>query len=307
MNENKLKELYKQEINAAAPDKDALWRKIESRLEPKPAPVPAPLPVPAKKPRFTPALFKGAAAVAAALVVLVGARVALVTSRTSLAANDAAPTADSSSIAFEDMEQANSDSAFSPDNGIAPNNEQSAAPAAPSEPLSYSDLEFTSYSETVIKCLGAPYGGEYFVEEEILRETDHIVSATVARVFESDDGESLCYELCDIEWQGEDRQAETLVVESRSAYPMRRGRRYLIPLVEGENGFRTAFDGVPQMEYTSDGGLVYYNGWSALADSESTALLYPQEGEEDFFYDRMRFSYTADIPALISKWLSENQ
>lgn len=295
MNENKLRELYKQEINAAAPDKDALWSKIESRLEPKSAP----LPVPAKKPRFSPALFKGAAAVAAAVVVLVGARIALGSSHHSLSTNDAGPAADSSSaaadnaIAAEDAEQLNSD------NGIAPDT------AAPSEPLSYSDLEFTSYSETVIKCLGAPYGGEYFVEEEILRDTDHIVSATVAGVFESDDGESVCYELSDIEWYGEDEQAKTLVVESRSAYPMRRGRRYLIPLVRDENGFRTAFDGVPQMEYTADGGLVYYNGWSALDDSESTALLYPREGEEDFFYDRMRFSYTADIPALISKWLSE--
>ncbi len=291
LDENKLKELHNNEINVNAPDKDVLWSKIESRLEPKTT-IHA-TPARSKKTRFSPALI--GSAVAATFVVFVGARLML---DKMLPASDAA-----NSGAINSDELSNGTSAptqdFSPDTS----NSQSIKPQT-TKPLSYEKLNFTSYSETAIKCTGTPYGDAYFVESDVLSHADYIVSATVSRVFPSDNGESICYELCDIDWYSEEGLGETVVIESRSPYPMRRGRQYLIPLTKGESGLHTTFDSIPQIEYTADGGLVYYNGWHSLEDSTAQALLYPAD---DFFYDRMRFSYSADVPALINKWVSQKQ
>jgi hypothetical protein len=100
---------------------------------------------------------------------------------------------------------------------------------------------------------------------------------------------------------GEDT-AENITVASRSKYRMLENREYLIPVKSVDGEFETVYDGVPQMEFTSDGGLVYYNGWRSLDSENSSDLIYPQSGVDDYFYDRMKFSYSGDISALIEKW-----
>lgn len=154
---------------------------------------------------------------------------------------------------------------------------------------------------TYLSCSGEPYGESYFVEEDILADTDLIVRAEVKRVYKSDDGESLCYELDVIQSYPESNET-TIIAKSCSPYKMRRGREYLIPLTETEDGWRTVFDSVPQTEFTSDGGAVYYNGWSSLDTGGSEWLIYPQDSEEAHFYDRMMYSENGDISALIRKW-----
>ena len=157
------------------------------------------------------------------------------------------------------------------------------------QPKSYEELKFDSYSETVYTCTGEPYGGDYFVEDEILAETDCFVVAVVKDVSLCDDGSSIIYTLeTRSSYNAESVNTETVsFVESRSVYTMKRGRTYLLPLVKTENGYRTAYDNVPQMEFTADGGLVYYNGWSSLDSEYSNSITYPQKTVDDFFYDRM--------------------
>ena len=141
------------------------------------------------------------------------------------------------------------------------------------------------------------------MEESILSEADCIVRAEVTRVTLSDDGEALCYQLSVSEsYTLSADLPETLEITSRSQYPMRRGREYLLPLTEGEEGWHTTFDGVPQIEYTADGGLVYYNGWSALTTDLAQHLLYPQTEPDEFFYDRMMYLESGDISKLIADW-----
>ncbi|MDE6595415.1 MAG: hypothetical protein K2K44_05345 [Oscillospiraceae bacterium] len=50
-----------------------------------------------------------------------------------------------------------------------------------------------------------------------------------------------------------------------------------------------------------DGGVIFHNGWQSL-DENSCWVKYPQNNVDDFFYDRMRFSYTDGMASLTDKW-----
>ena len=85
---------------------------------------------------------------------------------------------------------------------------------------------------------------------------------------------------------------------------MLENREYLIPVRTVDGELETVFDGVPQIEFTEDGGMIYYNGWRSLDGEDSVSLIYPKNGVDDFFYDRMKFSYKKDVSELIEKWNS---
>lgn len=285
MNEQKLKELFTAEINNSAPDKDALWSRIEGRLQPKCEVITE---APRKKALNTNIIKILAAAACLALVLIVP-----LTLRNNAVLSEDIPMNESS------VDSEANDMMSEPDNSA--DSVLQEGTAEPKGYLSYNELQFDSYSVTYLSCTGEPYGESYFVEEDILSDTDLIVRAEVEKVYKSDDGESLCYELDVIQGYPESSKT-TIIAESRSPYKMRRGREYLIPLAETEDGWRTVYDSVPQTEFTSDGGAVYYNGWSSLDTDGSEWLIYPQSSEEDHFYDRMMYSEDGDISALIRKW-----
>lgn len=310
MNEKKLKELYKAEAESSAPDMEALWERIESRLEPKAAAETShePLPV-SKAPRkkANAAVMKVIAYAAACAALLIVVPLALQSPSLVQTGNSpSGSTADYENSFHNEPQQDNAADNIGEDSYSQPDSEGSAKPddtntPVSSKPLNYADLKFTSYSETIITCTGDPYGDSYFVEESVLAQTDRIVRAAVKRVYASPDGSSILYEL-DIIQSFPESAEETLIAESRSPHTMKRGREYLIPLAAAEEGWRTVFDGIPQTEFTADGGMVYYNGWSSLDSGSSRSIIYPQNTVDDFFYDRMKFSYTDDVSALIGRW-----
>ena len=281
MNEQMLKELFTAETNNSAPDKDALWSRIEGRLQPKAE-------APRKKANNTNIIRILAAAACLALVLIVP-----------LTLRNTPIVSESNTMNESNADNSMGDMMSEPDN--SENSTLHEGVAEPKEYLSYNELPFNSYSVTYLSCSGEPYGESYFVEEDILADTELIVRAEVEKVYKSDDGKSLCYELDVIQSYPEINQT-TIIAKSRSPYKMRRGREYLIPLAKTEDGWRTVYDSVPQTEFTSDGGAVYYNGWSSLDTGGSEWLIYPQSDEEDHFYDRMMYSEDGDISALISKW-----
>ncbi len=294
MTEQQLKALYNAEIEDSAPDKDALWAKIESRLTPKEAPAAATTAVSAT--RKAPLHLTLLKYVAACAVLLIAVPVALnIIDGGDMTAS--APVADASSAA-DDANDAADDNAADYEDAPA---ENESVIATPEKPLSYSELAFPSYSETYYTCSGDPYGDSYFVEEDILAHTDELIIAEVSRVTMSDDGSSIVYELVGAEGYDE------LIVESRSPYTMRRGRRYLLPLAKTEGGWRTVYDNVPQTEFTSNGGIVYYNGWESLDSGSSQSIVYPQCSADEFFYDRMMYSSSGDVSMLINKWKAAKQ
>ncbi len=300
MNENKLKELYEEEINNSAPDFDKLWEKIDSNLAPKESIAPEIKLAPKKSPMNA---VKAIAALAAGLALVAFIPSLFSANQFSADMSESAgfdAPADAADVQNSVITEEASDNA-------ADAMEEEAASDDMSEDvqeemlISYEDLSFNSYSETIFTCTGTPRGGEYFVEDEVLADADYIVSATVKNVLLSDDGSRIIYELeADVSYP--EITSETIIVESCSAYTMKRGREYLIPVAETADGYRTVYDNIPQIEFTADGGLVYYNGWSSLDDETSQSIIYPQKTVDDFFYDRMKFSYSGDYSAMIQKF-----
>ncbi len=286
MNEQMLKELLTAEMNNSAPDKDVLWARIEGRLQPKSAAA-----QPERRKVININALKAVAAAAASILLIVAVPAVLQRS----GSMDESSMTDTGATNAEDSESMVMDDAPA-DDAVG-----GTVSVKPKEFMNYNELEFDSYSLTYIECSGEPYGESYFVEEDILADTERIIRAEVTAVYLSDDGESLCYEMEVLESYPESTES-VITVESRSAYAMRRGREYLVPLARTDEGWRTVFDSVPQTEFTANGGAVYYNGWSSLDTGGSQSLIYPQEHEDEYFYDRMMYSYSGDITALIKKW-----
>lgn len=303
MNENKLKELYEAEINNSAPDFDKLWEKIDSNLAPKEIIAPEIAITPKKSPMNA---VKTVAALAAGLALVAFIPSLFSTNQFSADMSESAGMAADSPTDSADiqnsvnMEDASDDAADAMDEEAV--SDSMWEDVQEEEMLiSYEDLSFNSYSETVYTCTGTPQGGEYFVEEEVLADADYIINAKVKNVSLSEDGSKILYELENSVTYPEIR-TEIVFVESCSAYTMKRGREYLIPVAQTADGYRTVYDNIPQIEFTADGGLVYYNGWSSLDDSTSQSIIYPQRTVDDFFYDRMKFSYSGDYSAMIQKF-----
>ena len=294
MNEQQLKMLLTAEINDSAPDKDALWAKIEGRLQPKTA---QPAEVPRKKPINLNAIR--AAGIAAACIALIAA-VPAVLNRGMMNSEQMTDAAGGSMSMVQDEQNAAADEA--PENTDSVQSNNGTAVVEPTEFLNYRELEFSSYSETIYSCSGTPYGDSYFVEENVLAQTERIVRAEVTAVYQTDE-ESIRYEL-EVHESYPKSDESIITVESRSPYKLRRGREYLLPLAETSDGWRTVQDNVPQIEFDIRGGAVYYNGWSSLDTGGSQSLIYPQVSEDAYFYDRMMYSQSGDITALIGKWES---
>ena len=282
MNEQKLTELYKNEIENSAPDFDALWDRIETNLEPKTYTVKI---TPKKSP------LKLVMAIAACAVCVLG--VSLVSGR-----KVSFETTDGNSINSIQSDEAPAMDSIEQNDGIEEETQSRSESETPV--LDYSSLNFTSYSETIMECTGKPAGDAYFVEENVLSTADVIIRGIVTRVYTSENGESLCYEM-EVK-ESCPKTTETVVISSNSPYKMKRGREYLIPAARTADGYRTVFDNIPQIEFTAEGGIVYFNGWSVLDNDRTVDLIYPQKTVDDFFYDRMKFSYSGDITPLIEKF-----
>lgn len=291
MTEEQLKQILTEEINTAAPDKEALWARIDALLKPKATPA---------KRSVVPRLVKigGFAAACAAVILLVPAIFNLVYFKSN--SNNAIV----GETASQDRPSAdrNGNSVHLEEPASNADRVDSVSESLPSAKLlRYDELSFPSYSQTLLKCSGKPFGGEYFVEEDILAQTDVIIRGRIDKVYKTDDGSGICYDVTVTEAFSGAEISSSLTVVSRSPYPMCRGREYLLLLSEDENGYHTVFDNVPQTEYTADGGMVYFNGWQTLTTNSSCALLYSEQPDA-FFYDRMMYSAAGDTSNLIAAW-----
>lgn len=286
MTEEQLKQIFTEETNAAVPDKEALWTKIDAQLKPKAAPV---------KRSAVPQLVKitglaAACAAAALFVPMIFNLVNLVNGNNTMVNK---PDVSSSQSSFSSSRSDNSPS-FNTDSN-------SVGELPSTQLLRYDELSFPSYSQTLLKCSGEPFGDEYFVEQDILAQTDVIIRARINKVYYTDDKSGICYDVTVTEAFSEAEISSSLTVVSHSPYPMRRGRDYLLLLNEDNSGYHTVFDNVPQTEYTADGGMVYFNGWQTLTTDSSRALLYSEQPDA-FFYDRMMYSTTGSPSSLIAAW-----
>lgn len=309
MNNRKIEQLYKSHTDNTAPDMDALWERIESSLEEKNDEAVTSKPI-RRNISFTKKTALAAACVAALIIVPVAVRNMDISN--SEMATDSAPMAEQTMAESPAMDGAM---------GIAPeenifeemfdnNAEQNDAVAeevveeAPAEEsmgagqqtIYYEDLQL-GHANAPLTPSGATNGDDFFVEENVLIETDIIVNAYIDRVYSGGNGE-ICYEItADNVETGE---TESIYLTSRTPYVMLENRCYVIPLKAGETGYSLVFENAPQIERTLDGGYIFHNGWESL-DENAFDVIYPQGGVDDFFYDRMKFSY-GNLDSLISRW-----
>lgn len=277
MNENKLKELYNSEIESSSPDMDALWSRIEEKLPEKQLTESKPV----RKPFIT--LTKALAGIAACAVIAIAIPAVMDTKKSE--SNTASMDINYSDAACADEEYVEENGAFAEEDKAAAAADNADITDAPAEEAVSAESEEMAY----------------FVEEDILVQTECFVDGVVSNVY----AESGCvyYELEAKEYYGVEEES-SIIIESCSDILMEQGGEYIIPLKVIDGSYRTVCETVPQIKVTDEGGLIYYNGWKTLDNESSENIPYPQGSVDDFFYDRMMFTDSKDISALIEKWSS---
>lgn len=291
-----LKKMYISHNEASAPDMDSLWEKIESGLEEKSDSGVSSKPVRAV--RFD---MRWAAAAAAALVLVPSIIISTSNTKSSMNMSDSA--APQAAVNYENNADGyGGDQLYNTADGMTADETggaivESVTTSLP-EKIYYGDLDLAP-SDGVQPEL--PYaqtaGDDYFVEDRVLEETDIIVDAVVERVYSSGGG-TVCYVLSAED--GDRNPIGELTVESATPYLLQANREYILPLKATDDGYRLTFENAPQIELTRDGGTVFHNGWQCLSEN-SSELIYPRGGIDDFFYDRMRFSYNG-MEAITKRW-----
>ncbi len=297
MNEKKLKKLYTAHTESSAPDMDALWKRIESGLEEKDETRVTSKPV---KRKISIGRLSLAGAVCAALLMILPVAVRNGSS-SDMAATEIAGDSNGAdggeheqfNYEAEDTESFLTTTAMQIQEVAAEETE-----AAHGEPVLYENLDLAPTSTAGIAPQGETNGDDYFVEADVLIQTDVIVNAYVDKVYSR--GGTVCYELT--AENAESGDTESITLESATPYVLLESRSYVLPLKSGGNGYSLVFENAPQIEVTLDGGLIFHNGWECLADGNEADVIYPQGSVDDFFYDRMKFSYTADVQTLVKKW-----
>lgn len=312
MNSKKIEQLYKSHAENTAPDMDALWERIESNLEEKNDEAVTSKPI-RRSISLTKKTALAAACVAALVIVPVAVR-NMDISNSEMATDGAAPMAEQTMAeapVMDGADMAPEENFFnnkSEQNDAVADEEFIEAPAAEEEAVMeeaagsgaqtiyYEDLQL-NYAEAPLTPSGATDGDDFFVEENVLIETDIIVNAYIDRVYSNGDG-AICYEItADNVETGE---TESIYLTSRTPYVMLENRCYVLPLKADGEAYSLVFENAPQIERTLDGGYIFHNGWQSL-DENALDVIYPQGGVDDFFYDRMKFSY-GSLDTLIERW-----
>lgn len=284
MNEKKLKKLYTAHAESSAPDMDALWRRIESGLEEKDEARVTSKPV---KRKISIGRLSLAGAVCAALLIILPVAFGVGSNDVSMS-SDSAVLQNNTAVNDAVAEECGNDSAY----------EEEISEAETDGAVYYEDLALAPAASSGIVPQGETNGDDYFVEADVLIQTDVIVNAYVDKVYSR--GGTVCYELT--AENAETGETESIDLESATPYVLLESRSYVLPLRSGANGYSLAFENAPQIEVTLDGGLIFHNGWECLSDGNEEDVICPQESVDDFFYDRMKFSYTADVQTLVKKW-----
>lgn len=308
-NDKKIKELYKAHAEQNAPDMDALWERIERGLDEKnPEDISGVTSSPVKKSIAFRKIALRAALAAAAVMIIIPVAFRGV-NNSDMASDGGGNMLNSADIVSDepninqeatgtadDDENGYDDSDSGLDGGAdftVPSNENISGGTVLYESL---DLAPTTAYESVPA--GETSGDDFFVEANVLIHTDVIVNAYVDRVYSR--GGTVCYELT--AENADTRETENITIESATPYRLLENRSYVLPLKSDGEGYSLVFENAPQIEVTLDGGIIFHNGWVTLDGEDSADVIYPQNGIDDFFYDRMKFSYSADADTLVKKW-----
>ncbi len=294
--EEKLKDTYQSEMSQYAPDMDKMWEKIEGNLTERP---------PRTKKIVMHSRKRAAAIWAAAAIILipVGFKAAqfsensIKNSDTAVADNMTDGFANGVQMAAEENNAYADDAAASED--AVPSGDSSDTEHLP-EKMYYTELNFpretamSNMPEIENECVA------YFVESEVLSQTDRFVDVKVRSVSYNEAENAVEYELYDV-------LGDTLLNVSTAVgngenntlcsdrYVLKMGHEYILPLAERDGEYCIVFPSAPQTELTEDGYAVFHNGWTSLMGFETAYLECPRNGKDDYFYDRMAVTFAENL------------
>ena len=70
-------------------------------------------------------------------------------------------------------------------------------------------------------------------------------------------------------------------------YQMEPGKTYLLPLKKTEGNWELLYPFAPQIQLTGKQGYLFHSGYTSLINETTQVTAGVQEGENDYFYDRM--------------------
>lgn len=70
-------------------------------------------------------------------------------------------------------------------------------------------------------------------------------------------------------------------------YQMEPGKTYLLPLKKTEGNWELLYPFAPQIQLTGERGYLFHSGYTSLINETTQVTAGVQEGENDYFYDRM--------------------
>lgn len=294
MTRKEAEKLYKASRQAAAPDMDKLWDRIESGLTEKSAAEEQPT---VKRHNITLKRCLGAAAVCAAAAIILPFAFSPYFGNVKSSSDNAVFIQNDEAFAEASDECADEESEYASEAAASETTSENASSANGAQ-LDYSALDLADGIDTGLRGKGSE--GTLFDEDSVLAETVCFVDGIVENVYAGE--ECIYYELRAVETYGSvGAYGDIVTVASDSDIPMLISREYLVPLKQTEDGLRTVAESVPQIEITLDKGMVFYNGWKSLNYESALDISCPKQYPDDFFYDRMKFSYSGYME-LITKW-----
>lgn len=294
---------YKQHVRNTAPDMDKLWNRIESEIDKTDRREGNTENSSFSYIRQTKKYsgFNQAVAVAAACMVL-AAGISIVKNQRTPEADDGI-SSDSITETVDNNDTSSSenqaeDNDISPSEDEAENNEQSSG----EQMVLYEQLSLSETSSPVYCGQFTPAGDEYFVERKVLEQTDYFADVTVEQA-DISSAKEVSYVLTVnrlISKYGEENES-SITLTCTSPYILQQNREYLIPLKYQDGQWSMVFENAPQIEITLNREIVFQNGWESL-DEGSQWVKKDKVSEDDFYYDRMRYSSEDDLQRLFNSW-----
>lgn len=88
-------------------------------------------------------------------------------------------------------------------------------------------------------------------------------------------------------------------------YQMKKEKTYLLPMKKQEENWELVYPFAPQIQVTDTQGYLFHSGYSSLMNEKTRVVQGEQEGENDYFYDRMLLredeEFIADFMRLVEE------
>lgn len=170
---------------------------------------------------------------------------------------------------------------------------------------SYSYYDF---SDTTAPFYEDNFSDDFFVEGEVLENTDFFLDCIVDNVEYDPVTETVTYTVSPIHVicpESITLPCELEIVSGR-AYVLGVDNEYLLPVkISGDGEYHIADSCAPQIELTGDGYVLFQNGWKSLMDGDEQYLRKDSSSPDDFFYDRMNITSEGKLQNLFDKFLDK--